>query len=77
MTATVYTWFQNRAELAFQEAQSAVNIRQANMYLAESDKWQERAGVLTVDEAGKLWDEVPLWRIIQDCDNRIKQLQRV
>lgn len=74
---TTYTWFQNRAELAFQEAQSAVNIRQANMYLAESDKWTERAGVLTVEEAGKLWDEVELWRVIEECDKRLKEGRRV
>ena len=70
---SVYQWFQNRAELAFQEAQSAPNVRQKSMYKSDYDKWQERAGVLTVEEAQRPWDAQPLWGIIQECDKRLKE----
>jgi type IV secretory pathway TraG/TraD family ATPase VirD4 len=74
---TVYQYFQDRADQAFEEAQSAVNVRQAGMFLAESDQWRERSGVLTVAEASTPWYEFPLWRVIQECDTRLKELKRV
>jgi len=69
---TVYNWFTDRANLATEQAQNAVNVRQANFYLSESDQWERRAGVLTVEQGSQLVEEVVLWRLIEECDFKLK-----
>jgi len=75
--STVYQWFTDRANLATEQASNAVNVRQANMYLAEADKWTERARMLTVEDGSKLVEEALLWRLIEECDFKLKGLVRV
>lgn len=70
--STVYQWFTDRAELATEQARQSSNIRQKGMYLAEADNWVKRARMLTVEEVSKLVEGVILWRVIQECDARLK-----
>jgi len=69
---TTYQWFTDRALLCMDQAQHAVNLRQAGMYLAEADQWTERARMLTVEDGSKLVEEVILWRLIEECDFKLK-----
>jgi len=70
--STVYNWFTDRALLCMDQAQHAVNLRQAGMYLSEAEQWKRRAGMLTQEQCGKLVEEVLLWRLIEECDFKLK-----
>lgn len=69
---TVYNWFTDRANLATEQANQTSNIRQKGMYLAEADNWEKRARMLTEEQCGQLVEEVILWRVIQECDFKLK-----
>jgi len=40
-------------------------------FLADAEKWERRAGLLTQEVGAKDIDDVLLWRIIEQCDREV------
>lgn len=67
---TTYEHFQNEASFNRSCARKAVSKQLHDDFLADAEKWEARARKLTPAEASVNFDEVILWRLIEDLDGR-------
>lgn len=74
---TTYEYFQNEATHNRNCAQKAETRKLSQSFLADANKWERRAGMLTPEIGGQDVDSVILWRVIKDCDDKFKEKKEV
>lgn len=67
---TTEEYFQNEAVFNRNCARKAETKAMHDSYLADAEKWEARARKMTPAEASVNFDEVILWRLIEDLDGR-------
>lgn len=70
MAMTVYEYFQRNAIFNRECAKEAKSKAMLDHFLSDADRWEARARTVTPEEGGKPFDDVLLWRLINEVDMR-------
>lgn len=63
-----YAWFKSQSDQNYTNARNAKTHALTKAYLADAERWDRRAGLLTLEDGCKLVEDTILWREIEKVD---------